>query len=144
MTDVPGIMPVTAPVFTSTVATEVLLLVQVPPGVPSLSGETEPRQTFVFPAIAVGKPFTIMFLLAIQPVDSVYMMLATPVETAVTTPVLATIVAMDVLLQLHVPPVVASLKRVVPPIQRVVVPVIPDGKLFTVTSVVVEQPETTE
>jgi hypothetical protein len=144
MTDVPGATPVTAPVFTSTVATEVLLLVHVPPGVPSLSGETELRQTFELPAMAVGNAFTMMFLLAMQPVGNVYMILATPVEAAVTTPVLTTMVAMEVLLQLHVPPAVASLKRVVPPIQRVVVPIMPDGRLFTVTKVVVEQPETTE
>ena len=55
-----------------------------------------------------------------------------PIATPVTTPVLLT-VAIAVLLLLQVPPVVASLKALVPPTVVVGVPVIAAGAGLTVT-----------
>ena len=68
------------------------------------------------------------------------MMVATPEPVPVTRPVPAPTVATEVLLLLHVPPVVVSVSRVVKDIQRVEEPVIDDGNGFTVTTSVALQP----
>ena len=60
----------------------------------------------------------------------------------VSNPVAEPMVATDVLLLLHVPPVVASINVVVAPAQIVVAPVIAPGSGFTVIVVVVGQPTT--
>lgn len=62
-------------------------------------------------------------------------MVLSPGDTPVTIPADVT-VATDVLLLLHVPPVVASLSRVVRPTHIDVTPVIDAGGIFTVTNTV--------
>ena len=66
-------------------------------------------------------------------------MIAEPAVAPVTTPVVDTTVAIEVLLQLHVP-LPASLNVVDKPAQTVVFPIIAFGKGLTVTVLVVIQP----
>jgi hypothetical protein len=63
-----------------------------------------------------------------------------PADAAVSTPVLATIVARDVLLQLQVPPLTPSLKVTWEPVQILVGPDMAEGTGFTITDVVEIQP----
>jgi hypothetical protein len=63
-----------------------------------------------------------------------------PAFTPVSTPVVAWMVAIALLLLLHVPPAVASLSMVVAPLQIDVVPVIASGSGCTVIGVFVSQP----
>jgi hypothetical protein len=109
--------------------------------VPLLKADVDPRQTLLIPEIDVGKALTVTSLLAVQPADDVYIIFAVPDETPVTRPEELT-VATEVLLLLHVPPVVTSLKCVVRPMQTVAVPVMDDGTLLTVTDTVAEHPAT--
>ena len=57
--DVPLNMPVTTPVLLPIVAMVVLLLVQVPPGVASLSDIVAPMHTVIVPAIGSGNGSTV-------------------------------------------------------------------------------------
>src|SRR3954469_20057521 len=79
--------------------------------------------------VSVGAPVTVTTIVEsngpLQPVI-VYVMVAEPAETPVTTPEEDT-VAIPVELLLQAPPGVASDKVVVDPVIMVVVPVIPDG-----------------
>lgn len=63
-------------------------------------------------------------------------MVVVPAETPVTMPVPAT-VAIAVLSLLQTPPVVASVKGVVAPMQTAVIPVIEEGTGLTVTGKIV-------
>jgi len=63
----------------------------------------------------------------------------TPAEMPVTTPI-ELIEPVDGALLLHVPPLVASFKLVVPPTFAQAVPVIAAGDAFTVTTVVITAP----
>jgi hypothetical protein len=65
-----------------------------------------------------------------------------PVEMPDATPEAEPMVAIDVLLLLHVPPLVALLKVEVAPVQTVKAPVIADGNAFTVTILVAVHPFT--
>ena len=76
-----------------------------------------------------------------QAEDTLYMMKVEPLATAVTTPE-PSMVAADVLLLLHVPPVVVLDNGSVCPAHILAMPVIgAGGKGFTVTSKVTKQPE---
>ena len=66
--------------------------------------------------------------------------MAVPVPIAVIDPVAAPIVAMDALLVVHVPPVVAFVQFVVLPIHTVLYPVAVPGTVFTVSIVARRQP----
>jgi hypothetical protein len=141
MTDVPVATPVTKPVK-PTVATAVLVLLQVPPGVISVSGVVLPAHTVRVPAIVagcIGCGFTVMGLMAVQPVGNVYKIAGVPAATAVTIPVDPTM-ARAVLLLLHAPPEVRSVNGTVNPAHSVFIPEIADGTGFTVTPVVVAHP----
>jgi hypothetical protein len=59
MVAVPGANPVTQPVVISTVATDVLLLLQVPPGVASTRPTEVPLHVDVDPAIGAGPAVTV-------------------------------------------------------------------------------------
>ena len=63
-----------------------------------------------------------------------------PVATPVTIPDDVPTVAIPVLLLLHVPPLVASLRVVVKPMQTVAVPLTDAGNGLTVTTTVATQP----
>lgn len=62
--------------------------------------------------------------------------MATPADTPVTTPVVDAAVAIEVLLLIHVPPLVASVRVVALPAQTLKVPAIAAGAGFTVITVV--------
>ena len=63
-----------------------------------------------------------------------------PASTPVTTPLLGSIVATVIVPLVHTPPDTPSLNWVVNPVHTVAVPVIADGEVFTVTTVVVVHP----
>ena len=132
--DVPAKSPETMPPEL-TVATEVLLLLQVPPPEISLNAVEDKTQTFVIPVIGAGAGLTETVVTAMHPVARVYVIVDVPPDLPKTIPVPAPIVATDVLLLLQVPPP-ASLNAVVKPAQTTVVPVIAEGFGFTVTTVV--------
>jgi len=67
---VPSPNPVTTPVLSPTLATEVLLLVHVPPPA-SVNVEVLPRQTEVLPVIAPGEDTIDTVAVAIHPLGSV-------------------------------------------------------------------------
>lgn len=67
-TEVPAIRPFTVPVAEPTVATAVLLLLQVPPGVASDKVAVDPIQTDEIPLIEPGNGFTVRIAAALQPV----------------------------------------------------------------------------
>lgn len=64
----PAPTPVTTPVDEPMVATEVLLLLQVPPGVTSARVMVEPAQTAEGPVIVAGNGLTVSTAVLIQPV----------------------------------------------------------------------------
>ena len=141
MSDVPEATAVTSPVAASTVATAVLLLLHVPPVVPLLLKvaaeptqsvdvpETVPADTLAFTVTAINAETGLP-----QPVDTVYVISVVPAATAVTSPVAAFTVATEVLLLLHVPPVVPFVLRVVlAPAQSTAVPVIVPALTFALT-----------
>jgi len=121
---VPADMPVTTPAFV-TVATEALLLAQVPP----VEGDKvvpKPTQILLVPVIlTTGKAFTVTAEVAreTQPVpESVKVKVADPAVTPVTTPASVTVATAGLLL-IQVPPVEGD-KVVVAPTQIVLAPVI--------------------
>jgi hypothetical protein len=121
ITEVPAVTPDTIPEPEPTVATEVELLLQVPPDTASLNVVVDPVQTVSVPVIAAGNGVTVtMVVTALVPIA--YEIVVVPADTAVTVP-LATVATLVALL-LHTPPEVTLLSVVVPPEHNVVVPVI--------------------
>jgi hypothetical protein len=92
----------------------------------------EPTQTVVVPVIVAGNGSTVTVAVALQPVESVYVIVAAPADTPVTTPVVKPTLAVLGLLLLHVPPVEVLLREIVEPAHTFVGPVMPDGSAFTV------------
>jgi hypothetical protein len=136
---VPAEMPPTVPVVVDafTVPTAVFVLDQVPPAVVSVRLVVKPTHTLLAPAITAGVWFTVIGKVAVQlPGVSVYIILTLPAVLPVTTPVPAPTEALP-LLALHVPPVVASARVVVAPVQTVDAPVIAAGVTFTVNGAVI-------
>ena len=125
---------------TPTVATLVMPELHVPPAGASVSAVVLPWHTVVLPDIAGGRIFTVTVAVVLHPAVVVYLIVAFPGIPACTVPFAGSIVATLLLLLLHVPPVVASLKIVVMPAHNILLPVI--GIIgFTVTVVVTKQPE---
>lgn len=139
---VPLETPVTVPA--KIVATAVLLLLQVPVSVVSANAVVAPTYAVNVPVMAptVGVVVTTnaaVLLVEPQELLNVYDTESDPAPTPVTTPVLELTVAIEVLLLLHAPPVVASVKVTVPPEHTVSVPPIAtgtEGAAFTVTTAV--------
>ena len=117
-----------------TVATEVLLLLQVPPEVASERQLVRPRQMPGLPAIAAGSGFTLIVFMATQPTGDVASIVTAPpvTEAPVTTPVVEPTVAIAVALLLQVTPAVASVRVMVLPVHTEEGPEIGDVAL-TVT-----------
>ena len=111
-----------------------LLLLQLPPALESDSVSVLPGQIAPAPVIATGFALTVKACVAVQPVGSVYVIVVVPALTAVTTPVVDTIVAIVVSLLVQLPPEVASISSAVLPAQADIVPVIADGLGLTVTN----------
>ena len=126
-------MPVIAPVEGLIDAMVVLLLPHEPPAVASLSIPL--LHIAVLPVIGAGSVTTVTGMLAEQPRLVVYTAEVVPPVPPDTTPVVLTIVAMAVFVQLQVPPGVASLNVVLLPWQIVADPVI-GATGFTVIVVV--------
>jgi hypothetical protein len=125
----------------STVATVESLVVHVPPATASSRFTVSLSHTALPPVIvpAAGNGFTVNGVVALQPVDNVYVIFTLPADTPVTTPEPEPTVAIAVLLLLHVPPP-PSLSVVVAPTHTFVVPDMEDGNGFTVSLLVVLQP----
>jgi hypothetical protein len=68
---VPEVTPFTTPLVEPTVATEVLLLVQLPPNVASLKVRVELTHTAEPPVIPAGIELTVAVAVVAQPVPSV-------------------------------------------------------------------------
>jgi hypothetical protein len=71
MVAAPGDAPVTMPDVVPTVAVVLLLLLHMPPIVASLRVAVVPEHTVGEPVMATGTGFTVMGLVAMQPVPSV-------------------------------------------------------------------------
>ena len=122
------------------VATDVVLLLHVPPVLRSVNTIVEPAHTGVEPDMADGNELTVTTVVAEQPVLSAYVIIEVPADAPVTTPVPLTTVATEVVPLAHVPPVVRSVKVIVELTQTGVEPEIATGVALTVTIVVTEQP----
>lgn len=103
MVAVPALPPVTCPVVELIAAVEGLLLLQIPPPAPLVSVMELPLHTVPDPDIAVGVVFAVMVLVAMHPVEGVKVIVATPAELPVTTPLAAPTPAVGVELLLQVP-----------------------------------------
>ena len=68
---VPAVTPYTEPVVEPTVPTAVLLLLHVPPAVPSVNVVVKPTHTVIVPVITPGNGFTVTTAVMIQPVPIV-------------------------------------------------------------------------
>lgn len=130
---------VTTPRLTSIVATNVLVLVHVPPPVVSVNVDVNPAQIVVLPLIAGGSGLTVTVAIAPHPVPAVRVITAVPPATPVTTPVPASIVATAVFPLLQVP-AVASVNAEAKPGQTTRLPEIDEGVGFTVTVMFVLHP----
>jgi hypothetical protein len=144
MSVVPVDTVVTIPVFASIVATAGVALVHVPPLVVFVSVVFDPKQTAVVPPIAdaVCCCVTVTVVVAVDalhpPVAAiVYVITVVPVDTVVTIPVFASIVATAGVALLHVPPGVVLVSVVLDPKQTAVVPPIADAICCCVTVTVV-------
>ncbi len=126
-----------------TVATDVGLLLHNPPVVASCSTVIAPAHTFIVPVIVAGRVFTVTIALLLQPVGSVYVIVAVPGFIPLTVPVKFT-VAIPVFPLLHVPPVVRSLNKVVAPGHMLKPPVMTAGSGLTVTVTLVLHPVTAD
>src|SRR4051812_5241316 len=109
--------PQTAPEDEPTVAINVLLLLHVPPP-GSVNVVAEPAQAIGVPEIGLGNAFTVTTAVKKHPRGVVYVMMvvvennpAPPVRRPVADPM----DAMDGLLEVHAPPVVASVSNRVSP-----------------------------
>ena len=122
------------------VATNILLLLQVPPAVASASVTEVPLHSTFAPVMASGVANTVMTVLAVQPSGSAVTIVAVPANTPDTTPVVAPTVAFAVEVLLQVTPVVTSLRVIVEPSHTDDGPVIGAGVALTVTITVAWQP----
>lgn len=134
----PAVIPVTTPVVASIVATAVLLLLHVPPGVPWVSVMVYVTHTPVGPLI-VGGALTVTTAVVKHVAETRYVITDVPAATPVTTPVALPIVATVVRLLLHVPPPL-PVRVLVPPTPIASVPPIDDGGAAIVTFTVCTQP----
>ena len=121
-------------------------MLHIPPVVASVSVVVPLGQSDNVPLIAPGDALTVIVSVTAQAVDGVYVMVAVAATSdPVTTPVAKTVapvepmVATPVLLLVHIPPVVASLRLSVAPWHTEAAPLIALVAALTVTIAVVEQ-----
>lgn len=139
---VPPATPVTTPVVAPTVATDVALLLQVPPGVASLSVVVCPEHTSSVPVMADGNALTVTTRMAKHPAPVVYVIVAVPGAMPLTIPVDKPTEATEGVVLVQVPPETVLVSVVVVATHSEAVPPIADGVALTVTIAVREQPET--
>jgi hypothetical protein len=143
--DVPVATPETIPEPLPTVATDVLLLVQLPPAMASLNVIVDPAQTVAGPAVVMGAgaEFTVIFFVVKtvpQRLVTVYLITSVPGASPVTTPVTGFTEAV-VLLLLHTPPGDASVNAIDEPTHTAESPVmVPTVVGETVTVVIALHP----
>ena len=113
------------------VATPVLLLIHVPPGIASFNVTDEPIHTPEGPVIGFGIAFIVTVRTWKQPVVSVYDIVAVPAFTPNTTPVGLTVALSGSLVD-HVPSGVVLPRLVVALTQTTAVPVMAAGNGLTV------------
>ena len=126
----PDAIPVTLP-RVSTVAVPTALLLQVPVVLSSTSEITDATHTLSGPVIGAGDELTVMLTVVSQPNPDVYVIMAVPDDTPVTPPVPDTVAVL--LVVLHVPPEVASVKFTLSPVHTDDGAVIAAGVGLTVT-----------
>ena len=133
--------PVAVPVG-EILATDGLPLLQVPPVVASVSTLETPMHKCVDPVMEVGKGFTVTTTVAGGQLEFiVYVTVAVPADTPVTTPVTESTEATEVLPLAHLPPIVPSDKAVFDPAHMLSVPVMAVADIITVVVVTaVHQP----
>jgi hypothetical protein len=139
MTEVPAATPHAVPAELPMVATDVLLLLHVPPAVASLRVVQVPAHMVVVPMIAAGNGLTVATIVVVQPPLMVYEIVAVPAEMPQSVPVLP-MVATDTLLLLQVPPDMASLSVVQRPAQTDGTPLMAAGAGKTISVVVMKHP----
>lgn len=131
--------PATTPVDVLIVATLVLELFHTPPDTVLVSVVVELSHTVAVPLmVATGLTVTVVDL--VQPVESVYAIVAVPALVPHTTPLEEPTVATDVMELLHTPPDVASPSVVQLPAHILLTPVMVAGTALTVKTAVVKQP----
>ena len=140
MMEVPPETPSTLPEV-PIVATDGEPLVQEPPAEPSPRGMDAVTQTGTTPEIGAGSGLTLCGAVIIQPVGSVYVIVAGPEATPVTVPVEPTTVAIAVLLLAQVPPVLASVSVTEEPGHTDARLPIAAGSGLTVTTIELVQPD---
>ena len=138
---VPAATPVTMPVEPID-ATPGALLDQAPPEVVSDNVVVELWQIPDVPEIGAGSGFTVNTLVAVQPDERVYEIIAVPTNRPVTVAVvkMPETDATEELPLLHVPPGVISVKEEEEPAQTSAVPVTDEGVRFTVIAWVATHP----
>jgi hypothetical protein len=126
------------PVIAFTVATDVKLLLQVPPVILLCRSVVVPTQMLNIPVIPAGAGLIVTVLVAKHPADVAYVTVAVPAVIPVTFPKASTDTSPSRLL--HTPPDIASERVVMPPSQTVSAPAIAAGAGFTVSTIVLKQP----
>ncbi len=133
-------MPVVEPI----VATPVLPLLHVPPGVALLSVVVCPTHMLIVPVMLAGSGNTVNVLVVKQVLGSVYVIVAVPgagvADMPVTMPVPKPMSAIAGVLLAHVPPDMGWVSVVVSPWHTLSVPTIAAGAGVTVTTLVAVQP----
>jgi len=138
MLTVPEETPVTSPVDAFAVAMVVELLDHVPgEGVHDKTMDC-PAHTKLSPLGVVGVSLTVTVLVEKQLPPVPYEIIAVPTATPVTVP--DPTVAIEVLLEVQVPPGVAHVKTIVLPVHAFTDPTIAAGAEETVTTTFLEQP----
>jgi hypothetical protein len=132
-------MPLRVPDVADIAATDVLLLVHVPPASVLVSDVVWPWHTVGLPPMAEGSAYTVNGKLATQPADVVYLKSVVPADMPDTVPNIGSIDATPGFVLLHVPPVTTSLIVVALPWHIDDMPVIAASGL-TVTLVDAVQP----
>ena len=118
----------------------ILLLLQLPPPASLSVTADEPTHTGMLPDMAAGRAVTFIVVVIEQPPVAVYMIVADPAVTGVTTPPAFTFAIAVLLLTQLLAGVVASYRLVVDPRHTVVVPVIAAGNGLTTIFTVLAQP----
>lgn len=137
----PGDIPVTTPEDEPTVAIDVLALVHIPPVGEAGNVRVLPTHTCApvdIPITGVG--FTVIVVVAKQPVDNIYVITTVPADTPVTTPDDEPTTAIDVLLLLQVPPDGEPASVIVLPTHTCVGPDMVGVGLTVITTVVKHPP----
>jgi len=137
---VPGEPVVTTPEDAPIFATDVVPLAHVPPAGVLVRVDVLPSQIDNVPDIVVGSGFTVIVVVVMQAVGSVYVTTDTPALLPVTIPVVAPTDSIDPVAP-QVPPDVADERVILPPTHMAVLPPIMGvGSGFTVITVDCEQP----